>query len=75
MTFVTGLDVNFKFYTLQMFLLSLPFQIAEHIAILTISVDGCVAATFIIIITYYEDLRINKINKTINKFYRNVDSN
>ena len=64
------LGVVYKYYTLKMFLLSLPFQIAEFIAILSICIDGSMTMVFIIIITYYEHLRINKINKTIDKVNR-----
>ena len=68
---VICLSVVFEHYTLQMYLISLPFQIAEYMAILAISFDGVVAATLILTITYYEHLRINKINRTIERVNRN----
>ena len=70
MAMVICLSVVFEHYTLKMYLISLPFQITEYMAILAINFDGSVIATFIIIITYYEHLRINKINQTIERVNR-----
>ena len=66
--------MNVDHYTLRTFLLSLPFQTINHIHYFSFFFDAMAFLTFMIIIAYYEHLRINKINRKIKQAYEKRDS-
>ena len=58
-----------------MFMLSLFFQLINSISLMTFLIDGCVGATFSMLLTYYEHLRINNINNHVKLVYNTFDTN
>ena len=60
------ISINLKFYTCKLFVLSLPFQMITIIASLSFIIDVICNIAFILIIIYYEHLRIDSINRIIN---------
>ena len=67
------LSINMKFYDTKMFVLSIFFQLITLISYITFLVDGCVASALCMLLTYYEHLRISKINYHIHCVYDSKD--
>ena len=63
-----------QFYTWQQFILSLPFLMIWLIAFYTFMFDTVIALTLSFFVIYYEHLRVDKINKSIQKAYDDRDN-
>ena len=73
MTWLICLGIVVKRYSVIMLVLSLPLMIIQNTAIVTIFIEAIAIGNFMLVIAYYEHLRINKINKTIEDIYRKQD--
>ena len=62
--------MNVDHYTTHTFLLSLPFQIINHIHFFMYWFDAMAYCTFVVVMAYYEHLRINNINRKLNQAYK-----
>ena len=67
MCIILFMIINLKFYTINMFILSLPFQITNCVYAATFLMDTLAFSGIVPLLAYYEHLRINKINRQINK--------
>ena len=67
-------SIYIKFYNSKMFLLSLFFQITSTIAVLSFFIDATMAAILVILLSFYQHLRINKINRKIILAYDSDDN-
>ena len=54
-------------------MLSLFFQLINTLSFTTYFIDGCASTTFCMLLTYYEHLRINKINNHVKSVYDSLD--
>ena len=56
------LGINYKFYSIKMFLRSIFFQIVTFVVFFMLFTDALVAMGLVFVISYFEYNRINKIN-------------
>ena len=66
-TFAIFLVINIKYYTLNQCLISSFFQLTTIVSFLALFADGMVAAPLVLILAYFQHLRINRINLVIEK--------
>ena len=59
-------------YTIELFVGSLLFQLVTGIAFASITIDALFCAVLSLIITYYEIMRIDKINSKVEMAYKNI---
>ena len=55
-------------------MLSIFFQLISSISFTTLFIDGFVAAAFLLLLCYYEHLRINKINYHVKSVHNSVET-
>ena len=67
------LVINIRLYEIKIFLWSLFFQLTNSITWITFFIDGCAATSFCMLMTYYEHLRIDKINNHVKSVYDSLD--
>ena len=68
------LAINHKYYNCKLFIQSLFFQMTSTISLISFFTDGCVASAFIMVITYYDHMIINKINNHVKSVYQSKDT-
>ena len=59
-------------YTIELFVRSLLFQLVTGIAFASITIDAIFCAVLVLIITYYELMRIDKINSKVEMAYKHI---
>ena len=74
MVHVIMVAVNIQFYDTKMIMLSIFFQSISSISFTTFFVDGCATAALCMLLTYYEHLRMNKINYHVMSVYDSKDT-
>ena len=64
--------VLIRHYTMELFVRSLLFQLVAIVGFGSMAIDAFVFGTLSIIITYYELMRINKINQMVERAHKNI---